>query len=182
MVEPTVEKLSKLEQQKLLPKRLRMDNAGENLKLKERCENKDWKLPLIYEFTARNTPQQNALAEVSLHILAGRARAMLYDASVPSDMRHLLFPEAVKTATLLDGLVPITLNGKTATRFEHKYGDNPKFASHLRTWGEAGTVTIKSNMQPKSKDRGVVCMFTGYAEDHAGDCFKRCDMATPHVL
>ena len=29
------------------------------------------------------------------------------------------------------------------------FGKNPNFANHLRTWGEAGTVTVKTKMTPK---------------------------------
>jgi hypothetical protein len=43
---------------------------------------------------------------------------MMIRANVPIEWRYLLFPYAFKTATLLDGLVPIELNGKLATRYE----------------------------------------------------------------
>jgi hypothetical protein len=42
----------------------------------------------------------------------------MYRANVPEEVRYLLWKEAFKTATLLDGLI------------------------HLRTWGEAVTVKI----------------------------------------
>jgi hypothetical protein len=66
-------------------------------------------------------------------------------ANVPESVRYRIHSEAFRTATLLDGLVPIEIDGITKTRYEH-WSDkgNPKFADHLRTWGEAGTVTLKS--------------------------------------
>ena len=61
----------------------------------------------------------------------------------------------------------IDVNGKTKSRYEHFFGSRPKFSEHIRTWGEAGTVTtyIKTN-KPKVMDRGVTCMFVGYPDEH----------------
>jgi hypothetical protein len=50
----------------------------------------------------------------------------------------------------------------------HMFGKTPEWASHLRTFGEAGTVKIKTDTTPKLHDRGVQCMFVGYAENHRG--------------
>ena len=87
---------------------------------------------------------------------------MMNAANVPLPKRYILFREALHTATLLDGLRLVTLNGKTATRFEH-WGDQiPRFAYHLRTWGEAGVVKLKQVGTPKLEDRGRLCMFVGY--------------------
>jgi hypothetical protein len=40
---------------------MRQDNAGENKKLDNRLHSAYWKLPVKMEYTAANTPQQNAL-------------------------------------------------------------------------------------------------------------------------
>jgi hypothetical protein len=42
----------------------------------------------------------------------------------------------------------------------------------LRTFGEAGTVKIKTDTTQKLHDRGVQCMFVGYAENHKGDVYR----------
>jgi hypothetical protein len=65
-----------------------------------------------------------------------------------------------------------TIEGITKSRYEHAYGSYPKFAAHLRNWGEAGTVKTKSTGTPKLQDRGAVCIFIGYAKDHEGDCYR----------
>jgi hypothetical protein len=58
--------------------------------------------------------------------------------------RFKIWKEAMKTATLLDGLLIIEiLDGQAKTRFEQAFGTNPKFANHLWTWGEAGAVKTK---------------------------------------
>ena len=181
MIEPTAELLHKMKLQDRAPKTIRMDNAGENKKLHQRMDSKDWKLGIKVEYTARNTPQQNSLAEVGFTTLTGRGRAMLDAANVPDYYRHVLIPEALKTATLLDGLVPVEINGVTKTRYEHFQGENPPFASHLRTWGEAGTVTLAQKKHPKEKNKGVICMNIGYCMEHAGDTYRMWDRKTGGV-
>ena len=48
----------------------------------------------------------------------------------------------------------------------------PKWVRHMRTLGEAGTVTIKSKINSKLHDKGVTCMFVRYAENHDGDYYE----------
>jgi hypothetical protein len=95
----------------------------------------------------------------------------MHRANVPMKERYKLFREAFKTATLLDGLIPIKLDGKMKPRVVHWSGKLPDFAKHLRTWGEAGTVKTKTPTMAKLADHGVHCMFVGYALDHAGDVY-----------
>jgi hypothetical protein len=161
MVEPTCEQLYRWKQNGINVDYIRLDNAGENKLLKQRSESKDWKFDITFEFTARATPQQNALAELGFATLANRGRAMMSAANVPETIRYKVYSEAFRTATLLDGLMPVEINGITKTRYEH-WSDkgNPAFTKCLRTWGEAGTVTLKSKMTPKIKDRGVPVSYT----------------------
>jgi hypothetical protein len=49
MVEPTCELIKKLKNMKIKIKILRMDNAGENKLLQQRCESKDWQFAIDYE-------------------------------------------------------------------------------------------------------------------------------------
>ena len=51
-----------------------------------------------FEFTGRNTPQRNYLAEIGFHVLANRGRAIMENAKVPRAYRYLLWREAFKTA------------------------------------------------------------------------------------
>jgi hypothetical protein len=133
MVESTVEKLGKMCRLGVGPSYLRMDNVGENKLLADRIQSKDWKLPIIVEWTARDTPQQNSPTEVGLATLSGRARAMLQQANIPTELRKTMMPEAVKTATHSDGLILQEIDGVVKTRFEHQFGANPPFARVLRT-------------------------------------------------
>ena len=167
MVEPTLEQWQKWKQDGIKIKHVRSDNAGENKTLRDRAQSVDWKLNIKWEYTSRNTPQQNSPVEVGFHTIANRARAMMHQANVPVSIRYKIYPKVLTCATKLDGLVMIDVNGKTKSRYEHFFGSRPKFSEHIRTWGEAGTVTtyIKTN-KPKVMDRGVTCMFVGYPDEH----------------
>ncbi len=66
-------------------------NAGENKILEKRLQSADWKLLVIMEYTAANTPQQNALVEVEFTYLAAKARAAMHAAAVPRDRGLDLF-------------------------------------------------------------------------------------------
>jgi hypothetical protein len=80
---------------------MRQDNAGENKKLEKRLQSAEWKLLVNMEYTAANTPQQNAL-EVEFIYLAAKARAAIHAAAVPRNRRLDFFPEVVMTMTKLD--------------------------------------------------------------------------------
>ena len=172
MIEPTCMLFKRWKDEGRPVTHLRMDNAGENVKLKFRCESADWKLGIKhFEFTSRDTPQQNSLVEVGFATLGNRARAMMFRANVPAEYRSKLFAKALMTANQLDDLVLETINGKTLTRVEHDTGKLPGYVKNLRTWGEAGVVKLKTKTTPKMLNKGVTCMFIGYAEDHPHDCF-----------
>jgi hypothetical protein len=153
-------------------KYVRCDNAGENRSLQKRANSADWKLNIKFEFTPRDTPQHNHLAELGLASVSNKGRSLLSAANVPMGIRYKVWVKAFQHATNLDGLAVIVIAGKTATRYEHWYGRMPKWVKHLRTWGESGTVKIKSDTTPKIADRGIQCMFVGHSADHDGDCYE----------
>jgi hypothetical protein len=55
MVEPACEQLHHWKLTGKQVKYTRLDNAGENKKLKTRSDSADWKLNIDYEFTSRDT-------------------------------------------------------------------------------------------------------------------------------
>jgi hypothetical protein len=158
-----------------------MDNAGENKLLQQRAESKDWKLNIQYEYTACDMPQQNHLAELTLAMMANKGRACMTAANVPETLRYLLYHTAFQYATDTGGLGVHTIGDVTSTRCTHFCGQNPNFAQHHRTWGVAGIVKIKTKTTPKLGDRGVQCMFVGYAKDHEGDCVQMWDPKTKRM-
>jgi hypothetical protein len=181
MVEGTCEQLHRWKQSGKGVEIIRLDNAGENKLLQQRSQSADWKLGAKFEFTARDTPQQNHLAELGFAHLANYGRPLMARANVPMKIRYKVFTKAFKTATSLDGLTVIQIGNKEATRYEHWCGKNPDFSEYLRTWGEVGTVKTKLNATPRIGDRGIQCMFVGYLLDHTADCYEMWDPATSRV-
>ena len=172
MIEPTCEKLFKLNAEGKNVKYIRCDDGGENRGLMNRLHSSDWKLPIRFEFTGRDTPQRNYLAEVALSTIAGRGRAMMSAAKIPKNMRQMFWREAFQTSTLMDGLMVVKINNICQTRFEHWEGQLPRFFNYLRTWGEAGVVKLRTATTPKIYDRGKTCMLVGYSMIHGGDTYR----------
>ena len=65
------------------------DNAGENKTLQKACDEQG--LTISFEYTARNTPQQNSKVEKGFEALYGRGKAMLHGAQVPETEKYTLF-------------------------------------------------------------------------------------------
>ena len=182
MIEPTCQLFKEYQGKEKEVKILRMDNAGENKELVKQLNSKKWQLYPKIEWTARDTPQQNHLVEVGFTTLYGRGRALMIEAKVPKNKRHIVGQKAFETATKLDGLIPTTINGTTKTRAEHFGNEIPSFVNHMRKWGEAGIVKIRTKTTPKMDDRGITCMFVGYPDNHSGDAYEMLNWNTKRVL
>ena len=159
---------------------LRQDNAKENLALLKMAKSATWKLTFKEELTARNTPQQNSKAETAFTVVAAQARSMMNAAQLSDKDRFKLWPEAVKTATFLNNLVPVTINGETKTRWEHAGHGLPSWTKNLRTFGEAGAV--KEGKQGKVLDRGETMMFVGYNQNHGQNSFRMYNPKSSRVV
>ena len=175
MVIPTCIQFTKWKNAGLGVEHVQCDNTGENKLLETKSNGESYNLGLVFEYTARGTPQQNHLAELKLASIANRGRAMMNRAHIPLELRYHLFRYAATTATKLDMLVVVEIDGVKKMRCEHWCGKIPEFAKYLKVWGEAGTVTLKGKIHPKPKDKGVHCMFVGYSDDHDGDCYDMWD-------
>eukprot|EP00957_Ditylum_brightwellii_P083009 6310680-Ditylum_brightwellii.AAC.1 len=110
MVEPTLEKFARWEQNNRKVKFVRCNNAGENKTLEKRSQSKDWRMNPEFEYTARATPQQNHLAELAFATLGNKGRTLMHQANVPEAMKYKVFPKAFMAATLLDRLVVVEVN------------------------------------------------------------------------
>jgi hypothetical protein len=178
MVEPMCKKFKLWEQHSHKAEVVCMDNGGQNVKLENRAKSKDWQLGIVFEKTARDMPQQNSLAEIGLTVIANKACTLMAQPNVPQRIKYKIFREAYKTAAILDGYVVIECNGIEDTRYVHWCGTNPNFTNHLRTWGEAGTVKVKTKTTPKLEDCRVQCIFVGYALGRTGDTYRMWDPKT----
>jgi hypothetical protein len=156
MVEPTCIHLNKWKQAGMPVKYIHMDNAGKNYKLHQACSNsEDWKLNINYEITARDTSQQNHLAELGFAVLANHGRTLMIRANCTKEVQYQVWGEAFQCATLLDGLDICDIDGVVAMRYVHFAKENLAFAHPLRTWGEAGMVNTKTATTAKLANRGV---------------------------
>ena len=70
MVEPTCKPFSRWKQSGRAVDIVRLDNAGENMLLQNWANSATWQLGINFMFMARDTPQQNSLAEVGIFTLA----------------------------------------------------------------------------------------------------------------
>ena len=73
--------------------------------LEKRVETVEWKdlQPIDFEFTSRDTPQHNNLAELSFLCIAGTTRAMVSTVNIPVGTRGKVASEAIKCATQMEG-------------------------------------------------------------------------------
>ena len=181
IVEPTCEQWHKWKTVGLAVKYCRLDNAGENKLLQKRCNSAEWQLVVEFEFMARDTPQQNHLAELGFTVLANKGRGLMTRANVPMEYWFKLFQEAFKTATLLDMLLIVEIDGEKKLHVEHWSGNKPEYALNLHMWGEAGAIKLKTQMTSKLEDRGVQCMFIGYTKDHAENVYCMWDSDTSGI-
>jgi len=149
--------------------------------LEKEANGHQWKLAIKFEYTGRSTPQRNHLAELGLAVLTKHGVALMVRAHVPMKIRYRVFREAFKTATVLNGLEAVSIDEKVLTRYNHCVGKIPSFAKHLRTWGEAGTVKIKTATTAKLADKVVQCMFIGYATNSGGDVYQMWNPITNRV-
>ncbi len=72
MVEPSCETFFKWKKGGNPVKFIRCDNAGENKSLQKRANGVDWKLNIHFEYTPRDTPQHNHLAELGFASIANK--------------------------------------------------------------------------------------------------------------
>ena len=140
----------------------------------------DWALSL--SITATGTPQQNAYVKRTFPTIMGRARAMLNFAGFTTSKRRQLWCEAANTATMLDNILVHEKNSAPpCTIF---YGQDAKYAKHLRTFGEICVTAHTSNKVGRTNidTRGRICMFLGYSTQHVGDVYQFLHMKTNHII
>ena len=160
-------------------KYIRCDNSGENVVLIEKC--KQERLGIIFEFTARKTPQQNGRVERKFATLYGRVRAMLNEAGLVDkyeELRHRLWAECASTATKLENVV---VKKGLMPPYKAFFDKDPPFLDHIQVFGRIGVVHDAQKIRSKLENRGVPCMFVGYADHHAGDTFRFLNLTTKKI-
>ena len=173
-----VDHVKELQQKGMKVKYIRCDNAGENYKFEEAAKKE--KLGLEFEFTARNTPQQNGQVERAFAATYGRMRAMMHEAGINGDERKKYWIEAAATATKIGNILVNDRKDKCA--HEKVYGEMPKYSKYLRTFGEYGVMAkAPGKIKNKLEDRGMKVRFVGYARNHAGNVYRMMNPVTLQV-
>jgi len=101
-------------------------------------------------------------------------------AHMPDKSRGKVSLEVIKCATMLDGLRLVADDGKRKTRDEHIHGKNPRWATNLRTWEEAGVV--KEGKDGKTGDKGAAMMFVRYPVNQEADSVRMWNPVTNGVV
>ncbi len=101
---------------------------------------------------AKSTTQHNSKAGTAFTVITAQARNMLIAAQIPDGERFKLWQEATLTATFLNNLVPVTINGETKTRWEHAGHKIPIRVKSFWTFSKAGTVI--EGKKGKVKEKG----------------------------
>ena len=78
MIDTTLGQIDKWNNNGLVLKHIRLDNASEKKKLQERAKSKDWKMNIDFEYTERYTPHHIYPEELVFLVLANKGIEMLY--------------------------------------------------------------------------------------------------------
>jgi hypothetical protein len=137
-------------------------------------------LPHIkFEFTSPKTPQQNGVVEQAFATLKGRVRSIMDFAGMHTSKRQQLWCEA-NTATKLANI--LVKNNTNLCAHEKVYDQLPGYAHKLQIFGEIGIVSNNGVIHYATHDRGIKCIFLGYADDHSGNAYRFYNMRTGRVI
>ena len=169
-------KIKELKSKGIDIKRVRMDNAGENLKLGDKLK----EIGVAVEYTAPNTPQQNGVVERAIATVVSRARAMISEAGLDEELKQKLWAECFNTSTNLSNIV--VKDGMTPYEKFHGEGKKPRWTRHLVPFGLIGYAANRSEIKAKLDDRAYKVLFVGYSDDHEGDCYRLYKIDTQSVF
>jgi hypothetical protein len=149
---------------------VRLDNSGENRKLRESTQH----MHIQYEFTAPNTPQQNGRVERKFAVLYEYMRSMPNSAKIPEEMRTKLWAEAAHHVT--DIVNSLCTTGNPVPPFKKFYKMDPPYFKHLKNFGEVAVFATQVNKQISAKmhNRGSIGLYLGRAPDHSVDTNTVC--------
>ena len=155
----------------------RCDNAGENKTFEKILNDKGY--GIHFEYTSANTPQQNGIVERCFATHYGRVRAMLKTCGVGGNIRNTILAEAAQTSTLISNILSVDGESPPHVKF---FGSLPRYADNLKIFGEMGVVHQGKKIRNKLEDRGIMSMFVGYSESHAGETYRMYNVKTGRVM
>jgi hypothetical protein len=110
---------------------------------------------VVYQTTARYSPEQNGVAKRLNRVLMERARAMLIELGLPDEM----WAEAVVTVNYVRNRTPVSAHGKTP--WEAFYGKKPD-VSHMRVFKARAFMHVPGALRHKLKPVSEKGWFIGY--------------------
>jgi Reverse transcriptase (RNA-dependent DNA polymerase) len=161
---------------------IRCDNAGENKKLQESLIQEDGIKHIQFEYTAPFTPQQNGKIERKFATLWSKVRAMLNSAKLPWGLRHRLWAQCAQLATKLENI--LVTSTQTKSPYFMLHGKHPLWINNLHSFGELAVVHDGKNSKISGKlnNKGLLGMFVGYSDDHAGEVCQFLNLETNHLI
>jgi transposase InsO family protein len=166
-------------QHSLKVQNIRLDNSGENRAFKENAE-KENLLNINWEFTAANTPQQNGKIERKFATLWGKVRAILNSAKLPWSLRYKLWAQCANLSTQLENI--LISKYMTSSPYEKMHNKEPKWLDNLHTFGEIAVVHDGTKIKSKLADKGLLAMFVGYPDNHAGEVCLFLNLTTKRLI
>ena len=163
-------------------KNLRMDNAGENQAVKQKCISE---FGINVEFTPPDTPKLNGKVEQAFAVRWEKAKILMQNANLQDRVKcnTKILIHAISTAIFLSEEAP-----QKHTRLSSNdlfYGNDRKLRvkpHHFVEWGRIGFVSNKRSYVSKMKPRGVPMMFVGYALDHPSGTYKFYNPTTDSII
>jgi transposase InsO family protein len=148
-------------------KYLRLDNAVEWIWLEPVCA----RLGITMQYTAPNTPQQNAIVEREFPTIWNMVYACLQSSNM-SDSDQMLhhWAHAIDDCTIIRNLQPC----KSWLNAYEPFGEEPPVkAKDLVPWEALGWMTVcaSSNIKPKWKPKAIQVTRVGYAKNHSSDTY-----------
>ena len=162
--------------------RFRLDNAGENLRFEK--EAIDASLGIHFEFTAADTPQQNAIVERQFATLWGMIRASMRRAGLNKNrnLKNKLWSECANMATDIFNI--LVDDHKKECPYEKYFGEMPKWfqVPNLRPFGWICVVTKYNKILAKLDDRGKLGLMVGYGTKNGRGTYRIFMLKTEKVV
>ena len=179
MASETIEVIKKLMLENHEVKKIRCDNAGENLTLEKLCLKEGFNIE--FEFTAPYSPQYNGKVERSFPTIFSKMRSSFAYAGIPEEKGASLWSECASTIVHVENIIIKNKGEKCA--YEKLKKKMPAYIKDLRTFGEMAVVKDNgSKIKGKLKNRGVVAMFVGYSDKHASKVYRFLKLDTNRII
>jgi hypothetical protein len=105
---------------------------------------------------------------------------MMNDSEIDGEFHDGLWAECASTITYYDNL--IINKDKKKSPIELMFKSRAKGLMNLKRFGEMCMVTTKNKIQGKLSNKGTVCVFVGFAINHADDVYRLLNPKTKSII